>query len=523
MENRNHSIDDQLRREELYSYQLLDTAPEPELDAIVALAAKLCSTPYALISFIDGNRHWFKACFGFQATEIYLENSISSKSIQQPNEIFEIQDLKADERFKNHPMLQQEESARFCASLPLISKNGFAIGNLIIIDNIPRILNENERDIIRILGKQVMHFLNLRRKRLIIESTQKDLEEKNHQLQNTLRELDEYKTALDAAAIVAVTDTEGTITYVNDTFCTISGYSREELIGQNQRIVNSGFHSAEFWKKMWQTIGSGKIWNEEIRNKSKNGDFYWVETTIVPFMDEDSKKPIKYLSIRKDITEQKNIQQAEMQSLIYAQEIDRDNFAEDLHEGLAQRLVAIRLSVQMLESKLKGHISPGTISNFDFITEQLKEAIDETKNMALELMPRSMMSDGIVSSLNNYLGRIQEKYHVKCTFMHQYTSKSKVSKNIEITIYRVLVSIIEKAIVSKVINEIELTLHDTPSIHSVIRIHSTPLFNSNNVHPLSSYLGFIGQLNRRVELSGGHLLIEDSKDNAMTEIRMNFE
>lgn len=523
MQNTNHLNDNQLRREELYSYQLLNTSPEPELDSIVALTAKLCSVPYALISIIDGNRHWFKACFGFQAQEIILENSIGSRAINQPNDIFEIYDLQSDDRFINHPMLQQEISARFCASVPLISKNGFAIGNLIIIDINPRTLDENEREILRILGKQVMDFLNLRRKRLIIEATTKDLEEKNFQLKETNRQLDDYKTALDSAAIVSITDLEGKITYVNDTFCKISGYSREELIDQNQRIVNSGYHSADFWKKMWQTIGSGSIWSDEIRNKTKSGEIYWVETTIVPFIDERTKKPIKFLSIRKDITEQKNIQQAEMQSLLFAQEIDRDNFAEDLHEGLAQRLVAIRLSAQMLEGKLNGTVSPDVISTLEFISDQLKASIDETKNMAIELMPRSMMNDGIVSSLNNYLARIETKYHVNCSFINNFTRNSRGSKNIEITIYRVIVSIIEKAIVSKVINSIVVMLYDSPTIHSIIRIHSIPLLEINYAKPLSSYLGFMGQLNRRVELSGGQLSIEDSTDKTMTEIRMNFE
>jgi PAS domain S-box-containing protein len=523
MKDSQHLSTDLLRQNELYTYHLLDTGPEPELDDIVALAAKLCTVPYALISFNDGNRHWFKACFGFQAQEITLENSISSKAIEQPNEIFEIYDLQADERFKDHPMLQQEESARFCASIPLISNNGFAIGNLILIDKIPRTLDDHEKDIIRILAKQIMHFLNLRRKRLIIEATQKDLEAKNLQLKETFRQLDDYKTALDSAAIVSITDLDGTITYVNDTFCKISGYSKDELIGQNQRIVHSNFHTPDFWKKMWQTIGSGAIWSDEIRNKTKSGELYWVETTIVPFLDEQTKKPVKFLSIRKDITEQKNIQQAEMQSLLFAQEIDRDNFAEDLHEGLAQRLVAIRLSAQMLEARLNGNVAPEIISTLDLISDQLKTAIDETKNMAIELMPRSMMNDGIVSSLNNYLARIESKYNVNCVYVNNFTRKTHGTKNVEITIYRVIVSIIEKAILSKVINSIELILNDSPNIHSIIRIHSIPLLEKNYAKPLSSYLGFIGQLSRRVELSGGQLSIEDSLDNTMTEIRMNFE
>lgn len=523
MEKANHSTDALLRKQELESYQIFGTEPEAQLDEIVTLAAKLCDVPIALISFNDGNHHWFKARYGFDEKEIYLENSISSKAIQQPDEIFEIFDLSADERFQDHPMLQSERNTRFCASVPLISDNGFVLGNLILIDTASKHLTDHQRDILRILGRQIMHLLNLRRKRLLLENSQQKIEDQNTLLISTLKELNDYKTALDSSSIVAITDTKGTILFANDTFCEISGYSRDELIGQNHRIVNSGYHTSEFWKKMWLTIGNGNIWREEVRNQTKGGDYYWVETTIVPFIDEVTKKPIKYLSIRQDITEQKNIQQAEMQSLLYAQEVDRDQFAEDLHEGLAQRLVAIRLSLQMLESKLKGHISPGTVSNFDFISEQLKEAIDETKNLAVELMPRSMMHDGIISSLSNYLARIQSKYRVECELESNFRSIQSTSKNLEITLYRVTVSIIEKAILSKVIESIHVNIVSEPHIKVQIIIQSTPLLGNNFAKPLSSYLGFMGQLKRRIELSGGQLMIQDSTDNSTTEIVIQFE
>jgi PAS domain S-box-containing protein len=116
-----------------------------------------------------------------------------------------------------------------------------------------------------------------------------------------------YKNALDQSAIVAITDKKGSITYVNEKFCDISGYTQDELIGQDHRILNSGFHPKEFFKNMWSTIGQGKLWQAEVKNKNKKGEFYWVFTSIVPVMDNNNK-PEKYISIRFEITEQKNLE-----------------------------------------------------------------------------------------------------------------------------------------------------------------------------------------------------------------------
>ncbi len=117
-------------------------------------------------------------------------------------------------------------------------------------------------------------------------------------------ELQNYKSALDQTAIVSLTDADGIIIDLNHNFSTISGYSKEELLGKSHNIINSGYHSAEFFKDMWKTIKSGKIWRGEIKNRTKQGNYYWVSTSIIPFLNSEGI-PKEYYSIRFDITNAK--------------------------------------------------------------------------------------------------------------------------------------------------------------------------------------------------------------------------
>jgi PAS domain S-box-containing protein len=165
---------------------------------------------------------------------------------------------------------------------------------------------------------------------------------------DSLRGLDEIRYALDQAAIVATTDHRGIITYVNDKFCQISKYSRDELLGQDHRIVNSGYHPKEFIRELWRTIARGDVWRGEVRNRAKDGSLYWVDTTIVPFLDGRGK-PRQYLAIRSDITARKT---AEAQLREQAALTHLGQLAAVVAHEVRNPLAGLRASLQVLDGRV---------------------------------------------------------------------------------------------------------------------------------------------------------------------------
>ena len=210
----------------------------------------------------------------------------------------------------------------------------------------------------------------------------------------TAAQLADLKRALDHAAIVATTDVTGRITYVNDKFVEISGYSRDELVGQDHRIINSGLHPKEFMRDLWVTIANGRVWHGEIRNRAKDGHFYWVDTTIVPFLDERGR-PYQYIAIRSDITarkaaEEKLVQQAALAHL--------GQMAAVVAHEVKNPLAGIKGAMQVLMSR-RAASDPETGVMRDIVTriDALNELIQDMTLFARPKPPR--LSDVSVRQL----------------------------------------------------------------------------------------------------------------------------
>jgi PAS domain S-box-containing protein len=170
-----------------------------------------------------------------------------------------------------------------------------------------------------------------------LRATMEQVHTMNDNLLEAQHELNNVITALNNAAIVSTTDVKGNITYVNDTFCEISQYTREELIGQNHRILKSGHQPDEIFVDMWRTIANGNVWRGIVKNKKKDGTYYWVHTTITPVLDPNTRKPVKYIAVRVDITAEK----------------EKDALLAESNQNIEQLNTSLALAKDALEKKLQ--------------------------------------------------------------------------------------------------------------------------------------------------------------------------
>ncbi|MFE8695960.1 PAS domain-containing protein [Cytobacillus sp. FJAT-53684] len=258
-----------------------------------------------------------------------------------------------------------------------------------------------------------------------------DYERIVEELKKSVTELSDLKFALDASSIVAITDQRGIIHYVNDQFCRISKYSREELMGKDHRIINSGYHQKRFFADLWQTISSGRVWKGEIKNRAKDGTFYWVDTTIVPFCDEKGR-PYQYLAIRHEVTQRKNVEeelQVMMAKIIDVQEDERRRLSRELHDGIGQNLYSHLITINRLQSELSHPL-------LDQMQVEATEIIEELRDLSWSLRPSVLDDLGLIPAIRSYLVRFSDHSHINVHFdcyLH-----SRLNENKEITIYRII-------------------------------------------------------------------------------------
>ena len=200
-------------------------------------------------------------------------------------------------------------------------------------------------------------------------------------MSDSLKSLDEIRYALDQAAIVAATDHRGRITYANDKFCEISQYSRDELIGQDHRMVNSGYHPKTFMQDLWRTIARGDVWRGEIRNRTKNGGFYWVDTTIVPFLD-GTGKPRQYLAIRYEITARKQVEAQLREQAALAQ---LGQLAAVVAHEVRNPLAGLRAGLQVIDRRVS---EPRDRSAIAAMIQRIDGLNDKLEDLLLYSRPR---------------------------------------------------------------------------------------------------------------------------------------
>jgi len=228
-----------------------------------------------------------------------------------------------------------------------------------------------------------------------------------------IRELRWIKEAVEESSIVAITDKNGSITYANKMFCELSKYSLEELLGQNHRILKSGYHPPEFYEEMWKVISQGKVWRGVIKNKAKDGSYYWVKTTIVPILGDDGK-PKSYVSIRTDITEQLEIREKnlKLQKLAAIGEM-----AARLSHDMRNPLSVIKNSLEILKIRNQNNTDERSKEIFERIdravsriSHQVDDVLDFVKLPALDLKI-SALSEILRSSIED----LQIPNYVKIT------------------------------------------------------------------------------------------------------------
>jgi len=209
------------------------------------------------------------------------------------------------------------------------------------------------------------------------------------QTDDSIRRLEEIRYALDQAAIVAITDQRGVITYVNDKFCEISKYGRDELIGQDHRIINSGYHPKEFIRELWRTIAQGQVWRGELRNRAKDGSIYWVDTTIVPLLNA-SGKPREYLAIRSDITARKAMEQQLVDQAALTQ---LGHLAAVVAHEVRNPLAGVKGSLQVLRARVG--ISPGDVKVVDAMIARLNTLNNKVDDILRFARPRSPVLESV--------------------------------------------------------------------------------------------------------------------------------
>jgi PAS domain S-box-containing protein len=280
----------------------------------------------------------------------------------------------------------------------------------------------------------------------------------NISLEKSLKELKDINNAIENATIIARTDKYGIIEYVNDRFCEISKFSREELLGSRFGMMSGHYHSKAFFDNMWEAISSGKIWNNEIKNRAKDGTYFWLDATIVPVLDKNNT-PVKYIALYTDVTQRfkQSIHEQKIRSvsIIEGQERERRKIARELHDGLGQMLTALKFTIE----GLKLGPTKSEKNKQEDIRNLVQETIAEVRKISFNLMPSVLNDFGIPPALKHLTEMVSRSSGKKVVF-EDHSGIGRLSKTVEINLYRIVQEALNNAIKYSEADQVKVTLEN---------------------------------------------------------------
>ena len=293
--------DENERLQALHRYGVLDTLPEQDFDDITQLASHICGTPIALISLIDADRQWFKSSVGLTVSETPRDVSFCAHGILQ-KDVFQVPDARNDERFSSNPFVTGEANIRFYAGAPLITSDGFALGTLCVVDQVPREqLSDDQRTALQALSRQVVAQLELRR--TVTQLRAREI---------TLRMLGAAMAQAKESIIITDAHLEADgprILFVNSAFTRMTGYSAEEVMGKNPRLLQGPRTDRTIIDHLRNCLQRGELFEGKTYNYRKDGSEYLQEWQIAPIRD-DAAKIVQFVAIQRDVTEREKAREA---------------------------------------------------------------------------------------------------------------------------------------------------------------------------------------------------------------------
>jgi PAS domain S-box-containing protein len=337
------------------------------------------------------------------------------------------------------------------------------------------------------------------------------------------KKITDYKYALDQSSIVSITDEKGAIKYVNDNFCKISGYATAELIGYSHRVVGTPYHPQEFFRYMWKTISKGEVWKGEIRNKSRDGAIYWVDMTIIPFLNAKGE-PYEYMALDSDITERKEAEELLSQSyhdirelashLQVIREEERAGIAREIHDELGQQLTGLKMDLSWM-SKRKAVQEDNELRQKAAATMGLLDTTIMTiRRIATDLHPSILYDLGLVAAMEWQCREFGRRSGIHTEFTSDVTDFPD-SSAIAIGLFRICQESLTNIAKHAAASRIGISLHQETNEYMLLKIEDDGKgFDSKTISNKKT-LGLLGMKERTLTM-GGEFRIESEPGKGTT-------